>query len=282
MILIDIKFDSILPFFHNRSNGRSNLLFNRKLDKFDWIFLFFASLMIPMVLLEYLIGIPSALAGLFRSYYLLLWTIFAAEFIVRLYSAKNKLGYFVKNWIKVVIVFFPFLRFFRLIQIFQVAFLILIDRFSKTFPILRKHAFFNLLVFVCVVAAVSTELILRFEAPHANSQIKTFGDAIWWSTVGVSTIGLGNLVPESAAGRYLTVILMVIGVFVFSVFTAQIASIFTEQDVKEDINKELSSIEGGLSKVEKDIAGEIAVEDKTVEDKLDRLEKEVEQIKKKA
>ena len=255
-------------------------LFQRDLDKFDILFLFLAFLMVPMLLWEYLLGASFIIQDLFRAYYLFLWAVFSLEFIIRLSRVQSKRKYFVQNWIEVVIILFPFLRIFRFIRFFEVALLILVDRSSKIFPPFRRHSFFNLLVLVFVVVAISSELILSFEKNQVNSSIRTFNDAIWWSTVGISTIGIGNIIPESIAGRYLTLILMVVGVFVFSVLTANIAAIFTEEEVREDINKELKTIEGDLAKVEKDIEGEIAVEDKTIETKLQRLESRLSKIEK--
>ena len=133
----------------------------------------------------------------------------------------------------------------------------------------RRHLFIYLGAFILISIAVSSALILRFEAGHPSSQIKTINDAIWWSAVGVSTIGIGNVVPESTSGRYLTLFLTVAGVVIFSVLTAKIASFFTEEEVRKDLNK-----------VEKEIEGELAVDDRQIETKLEQIEKDVVTLKK--
>ena len=100
--------------------------------------------------------------------------------------------------------------------------------------------------------------------------------------MGVSTIGIGNIVPVSDAGRYLTLFLMIVGVIVFSMITAKIASVFTEEEVKEDLDRDIKVIEGDLNKVEKDIEGEVAVDDKKVEDKIEELEGRLSKMEKKS
>jgi len=147
--------------------------------------------------------------------------------------------------------------------------------------VFQKHLFVYLVSFIILTIGLSSSLILKFEAPYTNSGIKTIPDAIWWSAVGVSTIGIGNIVPESVAGRYLTLFLMVAGVIIFSVITAKVASIFTEEEVKEDLDRDFRVVEKNINKVEKDIEGEIKVDDKKVEDKVDELEKKILKFEKK-
>lgn len=145
---------------------------------------------------------------------------------------------------------------------------------------IRKHLFINISVFIVVSISISSFLILKFEADYSDSQIHTVSDAVWWSAVGVSTIGIGNIVPESTAGRYLTLFLTIVGIIVFSVITAKIASVFTEEEVKEDLDENLKIIEGDLSRVEHDIEGEVAVDDRKIEKKLKKLESKLAEVEK--
>lgn len=145
-------------------------------------------------------------------------------------------------------------------------------KFNKFVDLVQKHLFIYLISFIFISIAISSSLILKFEAPYPDSQIRTVGEAVWWSAVGLSTIGIGNVIPESAEGRYLTLFLMIVGVIIFSIITAKIASIFTEEVVRDDLDRDFKVIEGDLNKVENDIKGEVAVDDKKVEDKIEELE----------
>lgn len=157
----------------------------------------------------------------------------------------------------------------------------MISNAKKIVSFVRAHLFVYLSIFILTSIFVSSFLILKFEAPYPQSEIKALHDAIWWSAVGVSTIGIGNVLPVSDAGRYLTLFLMVVGVVVFSVITAKISSIFTEEEVRDDLDRDIKTIEGDLSKVEHDIEGEMETDDRKVEAKLEKLESRINKIEKK-
>ncbi len=149
----------------------------------------------------------------------------------------------------------------------------LISTAKRSIAAIRGHLFFNISIFILCSIVISSFLILRFESGYAESQIKTVNDAVWWSAVGISTIGIGNVLPESTSGRYLTLFLMIVGVIIFSIITAKIASVFTEEEVKEDLSRDIKVIEGDLHKVEHDIEHEVSVDDRVIEEKLGVLEK---------
>src|SRR5271165_3705799 len=60
---------------------------------------------------------------------------------------------------------------------------------------------------------------------------KTFpnvGDGMWWAIQTVTTVGYGDLVPESIAGRLLAALVMLVGIGFLTVITAAITSAFVE------------------------------------------------------
>ena len=69
-----------------------------------------------------------------------------------------------------------------------------------------------------VVALVAVGVILvgaavGYRAEHTtNPEFKTFGDALWWAVVTLTTVGYGDIVPETTAGRVDGVMIMVAGV----------------------------------------------------------------------
>jgi voltage-gated potassium channel len=69
---------------------------------------------------------------------------------------------------------------------------------------------------------------------HAQSNIKTPGDALWWSLATITTVGYGDRYPVTAEGRVIAVMLMISGAALFSTFTAFIATYFLQPAEQND------------------------------------------------
>lgn len=99
--------------------------------------------------------------------------------------------------------------------------------------------------FVIVIGVVVTFVEQR--VPGSN--IKTFGDGIWWAFSTVAAVGYGDRVPITTAGRTMAITLMFVGIALFSIITANIASFFVE----EDEEKELDEIKDSISRLEEKV-----------------------------
>ena len=58
-------------------------------------------------------------------------------------------------------------------------------------------------------------------------------EALWWSVVTISTVGYGDIVPLSTAGRILGVLVMLSGIGLVSTLTGNLASLLVEQHTKK-------------------------------------------------
>jgi len=77
-----------------------------------------------------------------------------------------------------------------------------------------------------VAVAVACGLLARIIAPHDFPNYQT---ALWWSLQTVTTVGYGDVVPSSGAGRGVAGILMISGVAFISLFTAAISAGFVRR-----------------------------------------------------
>ena len=68
---------------------------------------------------------------------------------------------------------------------------------------------------------------MAYVAEHpANPEFATFGDSLWWGIVTLTTVGYGDIVPETEKGRLAGVFLMLTGVATLGVLSGTLASAF--------------------------------------------------------
>lgn len=94
---------------------------------------------------------------------------------------------------------------------------------------------------------VSVATILAFSAAvlvHAiDPAIGSFGDSLWWAVVTVSTVGYGDVVPESTAGRLVGSVLMLTGLSLIPLVTSVVVSILVAQGTRKSREAELEHLE---------------------------------------
>ncbi len=92
------------------------------------------------------------------------------------------------------------------------------------------------------------------EADRHGAAISTW-DGIWWAITTVTTVGYGDIYPESTAGRIIAITIMLVGIGFVALLTAFIADRFINvqagTEAKEDlILAELRSISARLEVLE--------------------------------
>lgn len=153
------------------------------------------------------------------------WGLFVVDYIANLILAERRLRWFVRNFHEVVILALPALRPLRLLRL--IGLVRSVQRFAG-------HAFRGRVVSYVLGAAVLLTYVgalaeLDAEQDVPGSNIRNFGDAIWWSAVTITTVGYGDHYPITLIGRLVAVGLMIGGIAVLGVVTAALASWLVEQ-----------------------------------------------------
>ena len=89
---------------------------------------------------------------------------------------------------------------------------------------------------VAIVAGVVVLLasLAAYQAEHkTNSEFATVGDALWWGVVTLTTVGYGDIVPKTTAGRFCGVAIMFTGIAVLGVLAGSLASLFNLEPSSE-------------------------------------------------
>jgi voltage-gated potassium channel len=90
--------------------------------------------------------------------------------------------------------------------------------------------------------------VLDAERGAPDATINSFGDALWWSLITVTTVGYGDRYPVTGAGQAIAAGLMVAGIALLGVVTAAIAAWFVrhvrriEDELESNAVKENESI----------------------------------------
>jgi voltage-gated potassium channel len=82
-------------------------------------------------------------------------------------------------------------------------------------------------VAAAAIGVVILGSLVAYHAEHpVNPEFATFGDALWWGIVTLTTVGYGDIVPQTTTGRWAAVIIMITGVAVLGVLAGSLASFF--------------------------------------------------------
>lgn len=68
-------------------------------------------------------------------------------------------------------------------------------------------------------------ILIRLSDPD---EFESVWEGLWWSVQTVTTVGYGDVVPQTVLGRVVAMVVMVVGIAFITVSTAAIASAFVE------------------------------------------------------
>ncbi|MDX1347042.1 MAG: ion channel [Thiomicrorhabdus chilensis] len=155
----------------------------------------------------------------------IIWFVFAAELGVNLFNVNDRWRYLRQNWMNVVIVLlaFPWINWGSdWAVIVRSLRLVLFLRFFAHFykdvsAILKRHKLGQILIGAAFLIVASGGLFAYLEE-------RDLVDGIWYAIVTVTTVGYGDVVPMSENGRIFGTFLILFGVVLFSLVTANISA----------------------------------------------------------
>jgi len=99
--------------------------------------------------------------------------------------------------------------------------------------LLRRERVFYILGVTFLILLGGAILLFFFEH-RANKTITNLGDALYWAFISMTTTGYGDIVPSTPGGRVVAVIVVMAGLFLLSLVTATVASVFVEKKIREE------------------------------------------------
>lgn len=158
------------------------------------------------------------------------WGSFAVDYLVRLTLADQRARFVRTHWLDLCAVVLPMIQPLRLLRL--VSTLLLVGRRARMASQIKLTTYVVGAVVGLLMFGSLAVLSVERESPDGN--IKTLGDAVWWSFTTMTTVGYGDHAPTTGLGRVLAVGLMLSGIALLGVVTANIAAWFIARFEKDD------------------------------------------------
>lgn len=166
-----------------------------------------------------------------------LWATFAIDYLIRFTLAHQRLRWFVRHTLDLVIVAVPFLRPLRLLRVVVIV-AVLQKAFGDAF---RGRIVIYTAASAVLLAYAASLTILQAERSRPGAHIKNFGDAVWWSITTMSTVGYGDFYPTTTEGRLVAVLLMIGGISLIGMITATVATWIVQRVAEDDTTKQAAT-----------------------------------------
>lgn len=165
---------------------------------------------------------------------LVTWAMFIADYLVRLALADDRRRWFRTHLPALAFALIPVLRLVRLLRV-----LTRVPGMKTTAGgVLRTQILVYGAGVAVILIYIASLAVLEAERYAPGADITTFGIAMWWSCVTVTTTGFGDYTPVTDAGRWVGVGLMFGGVALAGVITATLASWVLERAARDHDDEE--------------------------------------------
>lgn len=172
-----------------------------------------------------------------------IWGVFVVDFLVKFVVAPDRRLFLRREWLTAISLALPplrFLRFTRALTIVRGAravrglrllrVLTSINRGLRALGrAMRRRGVGYVSVATAGVVFVAAAAMLAFERDLPGSPMTTYGYALWWTAMMLTTVG-SDYWPRSAEGRVLCFLLALYAFAVFGYLTASLASLFIDVD----------------------------------------------------
>ena len=197
-----------------------------------------------LITIALIFQIPAHIALNIQYFDLIICLILLVEYTINLFSAPSKKDFILDPMnILGLIASIPFdfilietvsgftlLRYLRLLKLIRI--FLLSSRLSFIGDLFKKTGLHKILAGVVATIGIFTLLLYLF-GPSYN-----LFDDFYFVVVTLTTVGYGDVTPQTYNEKVLSIILILIGIFIFSSITAAISSFLTDR-ILEDDNKDI-------------------------------------------
>ena len=196
------------------------------------IFIILLNLVICAIFVVETYPVSEATKRLMWNIEIIIVLFFMVEYAARLYGAKNRLRqlidiYSILDFIAIVptlsllvlplfgimpnVGFLRVIRMIRVLRIFRFLRFTADPNFFFGTITLRLLNVIKLFLTIFMIFFISSGLFFHVENA-INPNVQTFGDAFYFTVVTLSTVGFGDIIPMSEAGKWVTVLMILSGI----------------------------------------------------------------------
>jgi voltage-gated potassium channel len=196
-------------------------------EKYDGPMSLVALILVTVAVIQFTGTASDEATGWLEALAVILWVALAVDLVIRLFICPSPRKFVVKQPVYVAAVIIPPLRIFLVGRIVR-----FMDQRARKRLSDRATAYVAMVTLEVVV--IGGVLVTAVERDAPGASILTLGDGLWWAIVTVATVGYGDVVPVTEAGRLIGVGVIVVAVVLLAVITANISSRFVSEQAKRD------------------------------------------------
>lgn len=175
---------------------------------------------------------------------LLIWFVFVVDYGWRFFSSKEKWRFVLENIFDLLAILplnaiFTVFRLGRIFRLARLTKLLKLTRLlrvvgltgkleKKVGKLLRTNGLLYILYLNSFIVLVGSSILSVVEE-------KSFSDSLWWALVTVTTVGYGDIVPASIFGKWLAVLLMLVGIGTIGMLTSALTNFFVKDNPDDQI-----------------------------------------------
>jgi voltage-gated potassium channel len=222
---------------------------------------FFKIFILTLIVLNVLALMAETVDSIYDRWKTFFWwfevfsvAIFSVEYILRLWSCTEawefrhpvygRLNFMVKPLIIIDLLailpfYLPFLlldlRFLRSLRLFRIFRLVKVGRYTTAVQILiqvfrNKREELMAAVFILMLLLVSSSSLMYFaEHDTQPDKFSSIPDSMWYGIITLTTVGYGDVVPETPLGKVVGAFIAILGVGMYALPTGIIGAGFVEE-----------------------------------------------------
>lgn len=226
----------IIVFYSNTRAGKA----------FDVFLLWAILLSVLTVLLESVSSLQDRFGVFFNGLELFFTSLFTVEYLLRIYISPRPRRYIFSFWgvidfLAAIPSWLSFLfpatqllyvvRFLRLVRVFRILKLVRFTSEARSLGDALKSSLYKITIFFTAVLVLVLFMgTLMYVVEGGEEGFDSIPKSIYWAIITITTVGYGDLVPQTDFGKFIASFVMLIGYAIIAVPTGIVTSEITRRD----------------------------------------------------